>query len=71
MPAGDPAAAARALGRLLADAGARRAQSEAGRRLAADLAPERTLADAVAWLAAAGRLRAVARPRAALAPARR
>jgi glycosyltransferase involved in cell wall biosynthesis len=49
--AADPVAAAGALGRLLADADARRSQSEAGRRLAAELAPEHTLAAAVAWLA--------------------
>jgi glycosyltransferase involved in cell wall biosynthesis len=52
VPAGDFAAAARALGTLLADPAARHAQAQAGRALAAELAPERTLADAVAWLAA-------------------
>ncbi len=40
------------LAHLLGDAAARRAQADAGRRLAAELAPERTLAEAVSWLAA-------------------
>lgn len=52
VPAGDAEAAARALAHLLGDAAARRAQADAGRRLAAELAPERTLAEAVSWLAA-------------------
>ena len=49
---GDAAAAARAVARFLGDAGARRSHAEAGRLLAAEMAPERTLAEAVAWLAA-------------------
>jgi glycosyltransferase involved in cell wall biosynthesis len=52
VPAGDSEAAARAIGALLADPATRRAKAQAGRRLAAELAPERTLAEAVAWLAA-------------------
>jgi glycosyltransferase involved in cell wall biosynthesis len=47
----DPDAAARAVGHLLGDVEGRRAQGAAGRQLAAELAPERTLAEAVAWLA--------------------
>lgn len=50
--AGDPGAAALALASLLGDEEGRRAQAEAGRRLAAELAPENTLAETVAWLAA-------------------
>jgi glycosyltransferase involved in cell wall biosynthesis len=52
IPAGDSEGAARALSVLLADADARRAQAHAGRRLAMELAPEQTLAEAVQWLAA-------------------
>jgi glycosyltransferase involved in cell wall biosynthesis len=52
VPAADPAAAARALGQLLGDAEVRRSQADAGRRLAEELAPECTLAEAVEWLAA-------------------
>jgi hypothetical protein len=52
VPAGDSAAAARALRALLGDPAARHAQAQAGRALAAELAPAHTLADAVAWLAA-------------------
>ncbi len=52
VPPGDFVAAARALGHVLADAETRRSQSDAARRLAAELAPERTLAEAVEWLAA-------------------
>lgn len=52
VPAGDSAAAARALRALLGDPAARHAQAQAGRALAAELAPADTLADAVAWLAA-------------------
>ena len=52
VPAGDSEAATRALSSLLLDADARRRKGEAGRRLAAELAPEHTLAEAVAWLAA-------------------
>jgi glycosyltransferase involved in cell wall biosynthesis len=52
IPAGDFEGAARALSALLGDADARRAQTHAGRRLATELAPEQTLAEAVQWLAA-------------------
>ena len=52
VAAGDPAAAARAVSYLLGDALARAAQARAGRELARELNPERTLAEAVAWLAA-------------------
>ena len=52
IPAGDSEGAARALTALLGDADARRAQMQAGRRLATELAPEQTLAEAVQWLAA-------------------
>jgi glycosyltransferase involved in cell wall biosynthesis len=59
VPAGDAEAVAGSLAALLADPAARAAQAAAGRALAAELAPERTLAEAVAWLraptAAAGR----------------
>ena len=65
IPPGDAASAARALAHLLDNAEARQAQAEAGRRLAAELAPDRTLAEAVAWLAEPGALssRAHAMPR--------
>jgi glycosyltransferase involved in cell wall biosynthesis len=56
IPAGDAAAAARALAHLLDNGEARRTQAEAGRRMAAQLAPERTLAEAVQWLAEPGAL---------------
>jgi len=52
VPAGDSASAARALAAVLGDSTARNAQAQAGQALAADLAPARTLADAVAWLSA-------------------
>jgi glycosyltransferase involved in cell wall biosynthesis len=52
VPAGDADAAAQAISAVLADPAGRRAQAEAGRQLAAELAPENTLADAVRWLAA-------------------
>jgi Glycosyl transferases group 1 len=50
--AGDAVAAAGALAALLDDPAARAAQAAAGPALAAELAPERTLAEAVAWLSA-------------------
>jgi glycosyltransferase involved in cell wall biosynthesis len=53
IPAGDVDAAARAVGQLLSDPAHRRAHAAAGRRLAAELAPERTLAETVDWLATA------------------
>lgn len=53
VPAGDVEAAARAVGQVLGDPAGRRAQAAAGGRLAAELAPERTLAEAVDWLATA------------------
>jgi glycosyltransferase involved in cell wall biosynthesis len=52
VPAGDSASAARALAAVLGDSTARNAQAQASQALAADLAPARTLADAVAWLSA-------------------
>ena len=52
VPPGDVQAAANALSALLAGADLRRAQARAGRVLASELTPERTLAEAVAWLAA-------------------
>ena len=52
VPPGDADAVARALSALLGDADARRKQVHAGRRLASELEPARTLADAVAWLSA-------------------
>jgi glycosyltransferase involved in cell wall biosynthesis len=55
VPPGDAAAAARALEALLGDPALRRRHSAAGRALAGEMAPERTLADAVAWLSAPSR----------------
>jgi glycosyltransferase involved in cell wall biosynthesis len=52
VPAGDPAATARALSALLGDPGARATQAAAGRALAIDLAPSRTLAEVTEWLTA-------------------
>ena len=52
VPAGDSAPRHARSRALLGDSTARHAQSQAGRALAAELAPARTLADAVAWLAA-------------------
>ncbi len=51
VPPDDADAAAAALAHVLGDEAVRRSQGEAGRRLAAELAPEQTLAAAVAWLA--------------------
>jgi glycosyltransferase involved in cell wall biosynthesis len=52
VPAGDAGAAALAIAAVLGDPRTRDAQGEAGRRLAVEMAPENTLAEAVAWLAA-------------------
>jgi glycosyltransferase involved in cell wall biosynthesis len=58
VPAGDAVAAARVVRGLLEGDDVRRVQSEAGLRFASELAPGRTLAAAVAWLADPARLRA-------------
>jgi glycosyltransferase involved in cell wall biosynthesis len=50
VPAGDSAAAACAIEAVFGDETLWRSQSRAGRRLAGELAPERTLAEAVRWL---------------------
>jgi glycosyltransferase involved in cell wall biosynthesis len=50
VPPGDASAAGTALRELLADAALRAARGEAGQRLARELAPEKTLAEAVRWL---------------------
>jgi glycosyltransferase involved in cell wall biosynthesis len=52
VPADDATAVAGVLESLLSDALLRERQAQAARALARELAPERTLADAVAWLAA-------------------
>jgi glycosyltransferase involved in cell wall biosynthesis len=52
VPPGDAVTAAAAVEALLSDPSLRARQSDAGRALARDLSPERTLAEAVGWLKA-------------------